>query len=68
MIVPLGVWHSEPAAQGFFLVCCLLSQKSFHPEAFRITLLTSFNLVKGLEFKMIDEGRFLLKFHYILDS
>ncbi|KAL0402427.1 UNVERIFIED_CONTAM: hypothetical protein Slati_4272600 [Sesamum latifolium] len=66
-VVPSGLWHSEPVTRGFFIVGRLVSSKSFHPEALHSTLKVAFNPVRGMDFKMIDDERFLLKFFHIID-
>ncbi|KAL0406171.1 UNVERIFIED_CONTAM: hypothetical protein Slati_3931000 [Sesamum latifolium] len=58
---------AEPLSRGFFIVGRLLSSKSFHPEALQTTLRAAFNPVKGMDFKLIEGGRFLLKFFHVLD-
>ncbi|KAL0325125.1 UNVERIFIED_CONTAM: hypothetical protein Sradi_5081800 [Sesamum radiatum] len=45
----------------------LLSPKSFHPEALQTTLREAFNPVKGMDFKLIEGGCFLLKFFHVVD-
>ncbi|KAL0287502.1 UNVERIFIED_CONTAM: hypothetical protein Scaly_2761400 [Sesamum calycinum] len=45
----------------------MLSSKSFHPEAMHTTLSSAFDLENGMELKLIDRERFLLKFFHILD-
>ncbi|KAL0408284.1 UNVERIFIED_CONTAM: hypothetical protein Sradi_1762800 [Sesamum radiatum] len=66
-LVSTGLWHTERMAQGFFIVGRVLSNKTFHPEALHSTLKSAFNPVKGMEFKMIEGNRFLLKFFHSLD-
>ncbi|KAL0300493.1 UNVERIFIED_CONTAM: hypothetical protein Sangu_3117500 [Sesamum angustifolium] len=67
LVCPAVLWHAEPLSRGFFIVGRLLSSKSFHPEALETTLQETFNPIKGLEFKLIEEGLFLLKFFHVLD-
>ncbi|KAL0457898.1 UNVERIFIED_CONTAM: hypothetical protein Slati_0417000 [Sesamum latifolium] len=67
VIAPLGVWNSESDEQGFLMVGRILAHRPYHPEALRTALLSSFNPVKGMEFKLIDGDRFLLKFYHVLD-
>ncbi|KAL0305017.1 UNVERIFIED_CONTAM: hypothetical protein Scaly_2999900 [Sesamum calycinum] len=67
VIVPLGVWHGESDRQGFFLVGRILSTKPFHPEALKIVLQTAFNPVKGMDFKVIEDNHFLIRFNHVLD-
>ncbi|KAL0412613.1 UNVERIFIED_CONTAM: hypothetical protein Sradi_1463000 [Sesamum radiatum] len=64
---PSGLWHADPTSKGFFLVGRLLTSKSFHPEALHTTLKTAFNPVRGMDFKLLDGERFLLKFFHELD-
>ncbi|KAL0311205.1 UNVERIFIED_CONTAM: hypothetical protein Sangu_2415200 [Sesamum angustifolium] len=68
LIMPTGVWHAYPVNQGLFVVGRLLSSRSFHPDALQSTLLASFNPVRGMEFKMIEGDRFLLKFFHPIDK
>ncbi|KAL0327910.1 UNVERIFIED_CONTAM: putative mitochondrial protein [Sesamum calycinum] len=67
LVCPTGLWHTEPLARGFFIVGRLLSSKPFHPEALQTTLRTTFNPVKGMDLKMIEDSRFLLKFFHVVD-
>ncbi|KAK4383569.1 putative mitochondrial protein [Sesamum angolense] len=67
VIIPLGVWHGESDRQGFFLVGRILSTKPFHPEALKTVLQSAFNLVKGMDFKVIEDNRFLIRFNHVLD-
>ncbi|KAL0370752.1 UNVERIFIED_CONTAM: hypothetical protein Sangu_0393300 [Sesamum angustifolium] len=67
LVFPIGLWHSESLTTGFFIVGRLVSSKSFHPEALHTTLRSAFNPVKGMDFKLIEGDRFLLKFFHILD-
>ncbi|KAL0301649.1 UNVERIFIED_CONTAM: hypothetical protein Sradi_6441700 [Sesamum radiatum] len=67
LVCPTGLWHTEPLARGFFIVGRLLSSKPFHPEALQTTLRTAFNPVKGMDLKMIEDSRFLLKFFHVVD-
>ncbi|KAL0356430.1 UNVERIFIED_CONTAM: hypothetical protein Sradi_4089900 [Sesamum radiatum] len=66
-VVPTGLWHSEPLTRGFYIVGRLVSSKPFHPEALQNTLGLAFNPVRGMEFKLMEENKFLLKFFHILD-
>ncbi|KAL0359794.1 UNVERIFIED_CONTAM: hypothetical protein Sangu_0828800 [Sesamum angustifolium] len=62
IVLPAGLWHADPVPQGFFIVGRLLSMKPFHPEALQTTLKAAFNPVRGMDFKLIEGDRFLLKF------
>ncbi|KAL0456756.1 UNVERIFIED_CONTAM: hypothetical protein Slati_1014800 [Sesamum latifolium] len=66
-VCPTGIWHAEHQTSGLFVMGRLVSNKSFHPEALHTTLKTAFNPGKGMEFKMIEGERFLVKFFHILD-
>ncbi|KAL0443829.1 UNVERIFIED_CONTAM: hypothetical protein Slati_2105600 [Sesamum latifolium] len=66
-VLPTGIWHAEPLSSSFVIVGRLLSSKSFHPEAMQNTLRTAFNSIRGMDFKMIEGERFLLKFFHVLD-
>ncbi|KAL0413619.1 UNVERIFIED_CONTAM: hypothetical protein Sradi_1563600 [Sesamum radiatum] len=67
VVVPLGVWHRESDVEGLFIVGRILSSRSFHPDALKQTLHLSFNPVKGMDFKLLDNNRFLLRFYHPLD-
>ncbi|KAL0327087.1 UNVERIFIED_CONTAM: hypothetical protein Sangu_1786700 [Sesamum angustifolium] len=67
LVVPAGLWHAEPISRSFYIVGRLLSTKPFHPEALQSTLRAAFNPGKGLDFKMIEGDRFLLRFFHPLD-
>ncbi|KAK4433394.1 hypothetical protein Salat_1101700 [Sesamum alatum] len=43
------------------------SPRQIHTEALKSTLASSFNPVKGMDFRMIDGNRFLHKFHHTID-
>ncbi|KAL0454591.1 UNVERIFIED_CONTAM: hypothetical protein Slati_0798300 [Sesamum latifolium] len=66
-LFPTGLWHAESLTQGFYVVGRLLASKSFHPDALHSTLKSTFNPGKGMEFKMIEGERFLLRFFHGLD-
>ncbi|KAL0407264.1 UNVERIFIED_CONTAM: hypothetical protein Slati_4040300 [Sesamum latifolium] len=65
-VLPTGVWHAEPLSTGFFVVGRLVSTKPFHPKALHTFLKAAFNPGRGLEFKLLEGGRFLLKFFHPL--
>ncbi|KAK4424711.1 hypothetical protein Salat_1664700 [Sesamum alatum] len=65
--MPTGVWHADMANPGSLVVGRLLSIRSLHPEALQSTLRTSFNPVRGMEFRMIEDDRLFLKFCHPLD-
>ncbi|KAK4415678.1 Crocetin glucosyltransferase, chloroplastic [Sesamum alatum] len=67
VVVPLGVWHGESESQGHFIVGRILSPKPFHDEALRTVLQTAFNPVRGMDFKVLEDNRFLIRFNHILD-
>ncbi|KAL0439587.1 UNVERIFIED_CONTAM: hypothetical protein Slati_2441700 [Sesamum latifolium] len=66
-MVPLGLWHGESDSPGYYLVGRLLGRQSFNFEALKNTLLNSFNLIKGLEMRLIDNGRILFNFAHTID-
>ncbi|KAL0316166.1 UNVERIFIED_CONTAM: putative mitochondrial protein [Sesamum radiatum] len=51
----------------FFLVGRILSTKPFHPEALKTVLQSAFNPVKGMDFKVIEDNRFLIRFNHVLN-
>ncbi|KAK4433330.1 hypothetical protein Salat_1095300 [Sesamum alatum] len=65
--IPMGLWHTGHASQGFFIVGRILSQRAFHADALCITLLAAFNPVKGMDFKTLPSQQFLLKFFHTID-
>ncbi|KAK4426957.1 hypothetical protein Salat_1464500 [Sesamum alatum] len=67
-VMSSGVWHVDPMVPGFLVVAGLLSVRSFHPDALQTALLTSFNPVRGMEFKMLEGDRFLSKFFHAIDQ
>ncbi|KAL0368439.1 UNVERIFIED_CONTAM: hypothetical protein Scaly_1062800 [Sesamum calycinum] len=67
LVVPTGLCYSESLAEGFIVVGRLISSKSFHREALHTTLRSTFNSVRGMEFKLTEGERFLLKFFHVLD-
>ncbi|KAL0385772.1 UNVERIFIED_CONTAM: hypothetical protein Sradi_2971500 [Sesamum radiatum] len=67
LVLPGGLWHTDSPTQGFFVVGRLLASKSFNPDALHSTLKLAFNPVQGMDFKLIEDDRFLLKFSHRLD-
>ncbi|KAK4412627.1 hypothetical protein Salat_2909800 [Sesamum alatum] len=67
IILPLGIWDGDVEPQGFFLVGKLPGRRHFNFEAFKATMSNSFNPGRGLEIRLIEEGRLLFKFNHILD-
>ncbi|KAK4435593.1 hypothetical protein Salat_0722800 [Sesamum alatum] len=67
VMVPLGLWHAETDSQGFYLVGRLLGRRNFNFEALKQTLMNVFNPLKGLDIRLIENGRLLFKFTHILD-
>ncbi|KAL0288036.1 UNVERIFIED_CONTAM: hypothetical protein Scaly_2745900 [Sesamum calycinum] len=51
----------------FFLVGRILSTKPFHPEALKTVLQSAFNPMKGMDFKVIEDNRFLIRFNHVLN-
>ncbi|KAK4420218.1 hypothetical protein Salat_2434800 [Sesamum alatum] len=66
--MPLGLWHGEIKPQGYYLVGKLLGRRSFNFEAFKNSMLNSFNPGRSMEFRLIEDGRVLFKFNHILDQ
>ncbi|KAL0411506.1 UNVERIFIED_CONTAM: hypothetical protein Slati_3740300 [Sesamum latifolium] len=67
VVMPTGVWHSDPETYGFHVLGRLLSHKPYHGEALKTILHSSLNPAKGMEISFIENDRFLLKFSHILD-
>ncbi|KAK4413967.1 hypothetical protein Salat_2809500 [Sesamum alatum] len=63
----LDLWNSDTNLPGFCVVGRLFSHKSFHFEALRSTLTTTFNSIGGMDMKMIDENHFLVHFDHHVD-
>ncbi|KAL0322092.1 UNVERIFIED_CONTAM: hypothetical protein Scaly_2505600 [Sesamum calycinum] len=53
VLCPAGLWHTDALVRDFFVVCHLVSSKSFPPEALQSTLRAAFNPVKGMDFKLL---------------
>ncbi|KAK4424637.1 hypothetical protein Salat_1657300 [Sesamum alatum] len=67
VMVPLGAWTGDTESEGFFLVGRLLSRRSYNFEALKNTLINSFNAIKGLDIRLIENERFLFKFAHTID-
>ncbi|KAK4416660.1 hypothetical protein Salat_2491500 [Sesamum alatum] len=67
VMVPLGAWHGDMESDGFYMVVRLLGRRNFNFEAPKITLSNSFNAIKGLDIRLIKNGRILFKFAHVLD-
>ncbi|KAL0296157.1 UNVERIFIED_CONTAM: hypothetical protein Sradi_6667800 [Sesamum radiatum] len=67
VVMPSGLWHSDPNTHGFHLVGRILSHKPYHGEALKTILLSSMNPIKGMEISVIENDRFLLKFFHPID-
>ncbi|KAK4414875.1 hypothetical protein Salat_2594500 [Sesamum alatum] len=57
IMMPLGLWHGDIAQQGYFLVGKLLGRRTFNFEAFKTTMLNSFNPSRGMDFRLIEDSR-----------
>ncbi|KAL0410569.1 UNVERIFIED_CONTAM: hypothetical protein Slati_3646600 [Sesamum latifolium] len=66
VVIPEGVW-SVDSDHHLFLVGRLLSQKQPKFEALVSSINSMLNPVRGLEMRNLSEGRFLIRFHHILD-
>ncbi|KAK4422676.1 hypothetical protein Salat_1850100 [Sesamum alatum] len=66
-MVPLGAWQDDTDSEGYYLVGRILGRRSFNFEALKHTLTNSFNVIKGLEIRLIENGRLLFKFAHTLD-
>ncbi|KAK4431098.1 hypothetical protein Salat_0871800 [Sesamum alatum] len=55
VVLPSGLWHNDFDLDGSFVVGRSLSPKPVNTEAFRSTMTTSFNPVKGMELRFIDD-------------
>ncbi|KAK4424678.1 hypothetical protein Salat_1661400 [Sesamum alatum] len=67
VMVSLTLWHENIDAPGFYLVGRLLGRHNFNFEAMKNTLMNAFNPIKGLEIRLIDNGRILFNFAHTLD-
>ncbi|KAL0411140.1 UNVERIFIED_CONTAM: hypothetical protein Slati_3703700 [Sesamum latifolium] len=66
-VIPMGLWQNDNENEGYYVVGRILSHKSIHADALRTTLTTAFNPVKGMDFKILPQQRFLLKFYHTVD-
>ncbi|KAL0438583.1 UNVERIFIED_CONTAM: hypothetical protein Slati_2341300 [Sesamum latifolium] len=62
-----NLWYSDSDSHELYLVGRLLSHKPFHADALKSTLPLAFNPVRGMNFKLLEDHRFLLKFNHIVD-
>ncbi|KAL0327237.1 UNVERIFIED_CONTAM: hypothetical protein Sangu_1801700 [Sesamum angustifolium] len=67
VVMPAGVWHSDPEKVGFYSVGCILSHKPYSREALKTILLSSLNPAKEMEITFLERDRFLLKFFHSID-
>ncbi|KAK4420438.1 hypothetical protein Salat_1994100 [Sesamum alatum] len=67
VMVPLGAWHGDTESEGFYMVGRLLGRRDFNFEALKTTLSNAFNAIKGLDIRLIENGRLLFKFAHVLD-
>ncbi|KAL0430490.1 UNVERIFIED_CONTAM: hypothetical protein Sradi_0675000 [Sesamum radiatum] len=67
VVMPTGVWHSDPEKIGFYSVGCILSHKPYNVEALKTILLSALNPAKGMEITFLENDRFLLKFFHVVD-
>ncbi|KAL0299111.1 UNVERIFIED_CONTAM: hypothetical protein Sradi_6570900 [Sesamum radiatum] len=63
VLCPAGLWHTDALVRDFFVVCHLVSSKSFPPETLQSTLRAAFNPVKGMDFKLLKGERFHIHIH-----
>ncbi|KAL0413768.1 UNVERIFIED_CONTAM: hypothetical protein Sradi_1578500 [Sesamum radiatum] len=66
-MLPDGLWNVESENYQLFLVGRLLANKTINFEGLSRSVKSMINPVKGMEIKQILEGRFLLRFHHIID-
>ncbi|KAL0285027.1 UNVERIFIED_CONTAM: hypothetical protein Sangu_2797200 [Sesamum angustifolium] len=67
VVIASNLWYSDSETYELYLVGRLLSPKPFHADALKSTLLLAFNPVRGMDFKILEGNRFLLKFSHIVD-
>ncbi|KAK4431293.1 hypothetical protein Salat_0891400 [Sesamum alatum] len=67
VMVPLGAWQGDPDSVGYFFVGRLLGRRSFNFEELKNTLMHSFKAIKGLDIRLIENGRLLFKFVHSID-
>ncbi|KAL0433594.1 UNVERIFIED_CONTAM: hypothetical protein Slati_2693700 [Sesamum latifolium] len=67
VVIASNLWYSDSNSFELYLVGRLLAQKPFHPEALKSTLMLSFNLVWGMDLKLLEGNYFFLKFNHIVD-
>ncbi|KAL0458904.1 UNVERIFIED_CONTAM: hypothetical protein Slati_0517600 [Sesamum latifolium] len=66
-VMPAGIWHTDSSTPSYFVVGRLLASKPFNPDALHSTLKLAFNPLCGMDFKLIENERFLIKFSHRLD-
>lgn len=59
IVIPVGVWCEGVKSGGHFLVRRLLTLRLYNFEALWSTLLSVMNLVKDMQIRRNDNGRFL---------
>ncbi|KAK4438077.1 hypothetical protein Salat_0141800 [Sesamum alatum] len=67
VVIASNLWYSDSENSELYLAGHFLSQKPFHADALKSTLLLSFNPVRGMDLKPLEGNRFLLKFNHIVD-
>ncbi|KAL0395438.1 UNVERIFIED_CONTAM: hypothetical protein Slati_4510000 [Sesamum latifolium] len=66
-MISMGLWQNDNDNDGFFVVGHILSQRVFQSDALRTTFITALNPFKGMEFKILPQQCFLLKFFHTID-
>ncbi|KAK4422927.1 hypothetical protein Salat_1875300 [Sesamum alatum] len=65
---PSDVWSENIEDEGYYLVGHLLSTKPTHFEFLKEMLWTIMNLIKGMDFRAIEDGIYLFRFNHIIDN
>ncbi|KAK4439346.1 hypothetical protein Salat_0269500 [Sesamum alatum] len=65
--IPLSLWNGDSDLPCFCVAGKLLSHNSLRFEALRSTLTTTFNLIRGMDMKMIGRNRILFQFDHHVD-
>ncbi|KAL0401628.1 UNVERIFIED_CONTAM: hypothetical protein Slati_4192700 [Sesamum latifolium] len=67
VVIPDGLWTADSETHQLFLVGRFLSKKQPKFEALATSIKSMLDPVKGLEIRRLEEGRFLIRFNYIID-
>lgn len=66
--IPDGIWSSNTFDHELCLVGRILSRKSVHLASLQRSLLSGWNLIKGVNIQKIGEDRLFLQFNHVVDK